>query len=218
MMKFEISKVRDIINKFNPIFFNSIIPSDLKINFFKSKNALARVLMYRATKTATLELNTNATYHNEEEMENTIIHEMVHLYQLYTDCKDLGHGRDFKRLARYIDCTSNGKYQITRISTSNNVEIEKKSATIKNESCFIAYIKRNDNMQYRVYKNVTGSDIDLIKFRLSFIKDVQFLKYYGTLFNGEKSCQNRRMKSISFTLDQSNKIESLLKENENGRI
>lgn len=218
MLKFEITKVREIINKFNPIFFDGIIPSNIPIIFFKSKKTLARVRMYRLSKIAALELNTNATYYNEEEMENTIIHEMIHLYQLYTDCKDLAHGQDFKRIANYIDCASNGKYQITRLTTSNNIEIEKKSSSIKIENCFVAYIKRDNRIQYRVYKNVRDSDHELIKFRLSFIQDVQFINYWGTLFNGEKSCQNKRMKSISFTLDQNNKIESILKEKENGRI
>lgn len=60
-----------------------------------------------------------STYYNvkEEEMENTLIHEMVHLYQHQVLREAMNHKGSFRRISAKIESLSQGKYLITRTNS-----------------------------------------------------------------------------------------------------
>lgn len=60
-----------------------------------------------------------STYYKvkELEMENTLIHEMIHLYQYQILKERMGHKDSFKQMSARIELASQGKYIITRTNS-----------------------------------------------------------------------------------------------------
>lgn len=68
-----------------------------------------------------------STYFNRDmhDIETTMVHEMIHLWQYYNNCRD-GHGKSFKRKAAEIN--ARGLHHISRCSLlGENVTVNKKS-------------------------------------------------------------------------------------------
>lgn len=68
---------------------------------------------------------TISTYYkvSEEDVENTLIHEMIHLYEDKVLHVQPSHTRTFKTKANEIYNLSNGKYNITRLSSRKGYEL-----------------------------------------------------------------------------------------------
>ena len=109
---FSIPIVEKKFEKFNVEYFGGKLTKP-RFTLNVSKNTLGRCSI-KGTPTITLSIYYNV---KEEDMENTLIHEMVHLYQHQVIKEAMNHTASFKRLSAEIDKKSNGKYIITRTSS-----------------------------------------------------------------------------------------------------
>lgn len=84
---------------------------------------------------------------SQREIEQTILHEMIHLYQSQFNCRDKSHGIDFKEKAFDINCK--GGWHISRLASTKGCQVNPKYAKS---------ISRNKSKEsyMMVYKSVTG--------------------------------------------------------------
>ena len=64
---------------------------------------------------------------SQREIEQTILHEMIHLYQSQFNCRDKSHGIDFKEKASDINCK--GGWCISRLTSTAGCLVNPKYAT-----------------------------------------------------------------------------------------
>lgn len=84
---------------------------------------------------------------SQREIEQTILHEMIHLYQNQFNCRDKSHGIDFKEKAFDINCK--GGWHISRLTSTKGCQVNPKYAKS---------VSRNKSKEsyMMVYKSVTG--------------------------------------------------------------
>ena len=83
---------------------------------------------------------------SQREIEQTILHEMIHLYQSQFNCRDKSHGIDFKEKASDINCK--GGWCISRLTSTKGCQVNPKYAEVSTNKSKESYIM--------VYKSVTG--------------------------------------------------------------
>lgn len=83
---------------------------------------------------------------SQREIEQTILHEMIHLYQSQFNCRDKSHGIDFKEKASDINCK--GGWCISRLASTKGCQVNPKYAEVSRNKSKESYIM--------VYKSVTG--------------------------------------------------------------
>lgn len=80
---------------------------------------------------------------SKKDIETTILHEMIHLYQSQFQCRDRKHGNDFKAKAWEINYKSD--YDISRCASTNGCKVNPK------------YIEKAKKVRHiMVYKNIRG--------------------------------------------------------------
>jgi|GEM_PF-4063864 len=99
---------------------------------------------------------------DESEWELTLLHEMVHCYQSYVMAVRPDHGYTFKNIAKKIYQQSQGKYQITRITT---ICSEKVKATIReqNKQNNGAYLVWNELKRFNFIRSLTPREKEYLK-------------------------------------------------------
>ena len=61
---------------------------------------------------------------SQRDIEQTILHEMIHLYQNQFNCRDKSHGIDFKEKAFDINCK--GGWHISRLTSTKGCQVNPK--------------------------------------------------------------------------------------------
>lgn len=80
---------------------------------------------------------------SRDEVKNTMIHEMIHLWQWVT-YQDMNHLTTFKEKAREVERISNGKFTITRLANRKNYEeANPKSPTNYKNKLYAVFAQRN---------------------------------------------------------------------------
>ena len=137
-----------IFNKFNKEFFENALPKPYSLEFKFNKSYLGKFrARLKYADGGECEIFVSSAWQlQDEEIENTILHEMVHEWQWLIGTSDKGHGPYFKEKANEIYIKSNGKYKITR---SANIEgaicLKNKNCTAK-EIYLITYYKDGEHM------------------------------------------------------------------------
>ena len=84
---------------------------------------------------------------SQREIEQTILHEMIHLYQSQFNCRDKSHGIDFKEKASDINCK--GGWCISRLTSTAGCLVNPKYAESGSRN-------KSKESNIMVYKSVTG--------------------------------------------------------------
>lgn len=135
---FSIPTITKKFDKFNVAFFEGKLTRPTTFKITLSEHTLGRCAVkmpvncygIKGTPQTTISLS---SYYNvsEEEMETTLIHEMIHLYQYQVLKEAMNHKDSFRRLSAKIAKMSEDKYVISRLSKrdshllSHEAEIKK---------------------------------------------------------------------------------------------
>lgn len=155
--------------KFNQMYFDNELPevSFIFSSKMKSVLAMARKEIKRVNNhikgtwdnvvKLSIRFNSNITYATPIERDNTLIHEMIHIWQFVNEAvyrQDRGHGRFFQMKASLIRTKSNGEINIDRLSTCENVSLEVK------EKHVIGLLLQMDNKFYcKIMNKCSEQDI-----------------------------------------------------------
>lgn len=138
---YTVVELQNLFNKFNSCYFNNELPV-ITIKLCSAKSYAGIFILPRGTKKpAHIKISTFYDYPNIE-IENTLIHEMVHLWQYINNYKD-SHGESFKKKA--IEINKIGIHTVEIGVDISTYSIDKKC--IKPE--YIAYWEVNsDNVRF----------------------------------------------------------------------
>lgn len=184
-MKFTEELIKEKYAIFNNKFFNNELPSNINFKPFKSKRILAKA---SDTRPFTFHYNINVDFESEKDMNETIIHEMIHFYQFQNNMYDF-HGRSFKLKSMLISSLSNNEYNCSRVATSNSIKIEKKEkvGSARLEACL--FIINPNQTAYKIVKCRDRFEVNYhySVLRKAFRKECDIYYYYGTEFNSLKT-------------------------------
>lgn len=118
-------------NAFNKLFFNNELP-EIKIKISRTKAfgsfhyTYTRIDKNNVNNYTPVKIAISKLYNrSKNEIETTLIHEMIHYYICYKKIKDTGsHGVIWQKMANEI--SNKSKYRITECSPSFGLEINKK--------------------------------------------------------------------------------------------
>ena len=155
-MNINVSYLQSRFDLFNKKFFNNILPKiDIKIS--RTKKTFGDFI-YINNGNIPLSIRISNYYdRNSLEIDETLIHEMIHYYICFKKIKDnKSHGFYFQHYADKIKLESKGKYNITATSKSEAPIRNKKIFKIfyfvyRNTKCF-ARISNNFNYKYYIKK------------------------------------------------------------------
>lgn len=204
-MKFTEELIKTKYDIFNAKFFNNELSSNIKFKAFKSKRVLAKA---GNTRPLTFHYNLNVDFETEKDIDETIIHEMIHFYQFQNNMHDF-HGRSFKLKSMIISSLSNNEYNCSRVATSNSIKIEKKEKVNKRlEACLIV-INYNDTA-YKIVKCKSNAEVNYYyaKLKIRFGIKIPIYYYFGMELNSLKST---KISTSVFNVDASvvEKIKSI---------
>lgn len=114
-------QIRGLFDKLNKEFFNNALPQPDAIEFRYVKKYLGQFQstgLYGKYGTCVIRFST-AWELTDFEVEKVLIHEMIHEWQWTVGHSD-HHGTWFKLKANEINCITNNKYNISRVTTLEN--------------------------------------------------------------------------------------------------
>lgn len=134
-------------NEFNATYFAGQIPM-VSFTFSNTRNNLG---MY-FPKTHTIRITRYYKNMTEHDMEEILIHEMVHAWQNKTHNNDTGrnrsHGPRFYKKANEINAMSKGYFHISRLTTLSQETKEGVKARVTNNNPFIMGKKKGSDIYY----------------------------------------------------------------------
>ncbi len=201
-MELTINYIRESFNKYNELYFNN----DLEMPKFRithSKRTLGQLSIrksyYNSDKVHTISVS---DYYDrtEKQYDNTIIHEMIHLYISQNDIIDNGsHGRRFKAECERINKDGWGLSRVTDTKGWKLSEYAQKKEIKKSLSSTYNVIiyKENDNAQFifRVSKPNVNRYLNHIRYKCN-LECKHFISndaIFDTLPNCTKRIRGRRI-------------------------
>lgn len=186
-MKFTEELIKTKYDIFNAKFFNNELSSNIQFKAFKSKRVLAKA---GNTRPLTFHYNLNVDFETEKDMDETIIHEMIHFYQFQNDMHDF-HGRSFKLKSMIISSLSNNEYNCSRVAISNSIKIEKKEKVSSDRLEACLFIINPNQTAYKIVKCKDRFEVNhhysILKHRFGINNKFEIYYYYGTEFNSLKT-------------------------------
>lgn len=186
-MKFTEELIKSKYDIFNAKFFNNELSSNIQFKAFKSKRVLAKA---GNTRPLTFHYNLNVVFESEKDMNETILHEMIHFYQFQNNMYDF-HGRSFKLKSMIISSLSNNEYNCSRVATSNSIKIEKKEKVSSDRLEACLFVIHPNQTSFKIVKCKDRFEVNhhysCLKARFSFKSGFSIYYYYGTEFNSFKT-------------------------------
>ena len=137
-MKFNIDSAKQKYDHYNQLYFDGVLPASENIHWELNNRASCLAFVQYPNsiyqKFPKMSLSTAYDFESENDIDHTIIHEMIHIYQWFKDVPDRGHGLYFKAYCQMINDKSNGKFQISRVHKSENkISVVKKTDILFSE-------------------------------------------------------------------------------------
>ena len=189
---YTVAELQNLFNEFNSCYFNNELPV-ISIKLCSSKSYAGIFMQPRGTKRqAHIKISTFYKFPNIE-IENTLVHEMVHLWQYTNNYKDW-HGDSFKRRAAEIN--KKGVHTVENSINVSSYNIDKNC--IKPE--YIAYWKVNSD-KVRFCKVRSLSSLATLKTHLK--NKFEGIKVKTCLIKNEKitNCSSGRGRYLYYSVN-----------------
>lgn len=162
--------------------YNGKLRFDIKVGHSKKTLGTFRVNILRLLDIATYTITlTNYYDRSEEDVINTLVHEMIHCYISYNGYVDnASHGTIFCDIAKQINSTFNlnievkGRADISSIRNKNGKEYYILATEMKNGTCYISSL--NNKHKY-IISNCMRSLHSIASVKLFKTNDIQFDNY-----------------------------------------
>lgn len=152
---------------------------------------------------------------SKKDIETTILHEMIHLYQSQFQCLDRKHGEDFKAKAWEINYKSD--YDIERCSSTKGCEINPKyleKASLQSKKIRHIMVYKSTIGKYFLFSMATsciGTWIDCMNRRATILEYFTF-NTSSSEYEGYPSCRTNARGSF-ITEERYNELKELTKAN-----
>ena len=194
-----INYLSEKFDKYNNLYFKGeLIKPKFEIN--NAKRALGCYVSNRYKSIREFSVIKISKYYErtEHDIDNTLIHEMIHLYQHQFNCSDRGHGVIFKRECRRINKFG---WQLERVDhTTYEVSVENKNKKLDlNKEYEVCYYKEKNRDSYFIF---VMSKNNVINFKNYFRRNNYEAKFFVSnnvkLFERMPKCRtNVRGKRLS---------------------
>lgn len=147
---------------------------------------------------------------SKKDIETTILHEMIHLYQSQFQCRDRKHGEDFKAMAYEINYKSD--YCISRCSSTKGCKINPKYAEKVHVRNIMVYKNTSGKcFLFSMAASCIGAWMDCMNRRATILEYFTF-NTSSSEYEGYPSCRTN-VRGSFITKERYNELKELTKAN-----
>ena len=199
--------IREKAEEFNLEYFDSSI--DLSLISFKTSSRMVLTRgTFRGMPKQIITLSA-LLFHNNEEWQKTLLHEMIHAYQFQNKLK-IGHGIDFKNKAINIKIKSKDKYVITRTSSFKDDVTKERIHELRVNSIKTQYVVFWIDSKVNFIKNLSEDDIEALNkyygaevyINKNIVTGVRHCKNYKYLIRAKYYCQESILEHLGLELEK----------------